>query len=358
MNAKPRNDHPRQTTNASSPGKRPHAFFLALALSILVALGQAAQAGEHVEETLEFTMSPESGTPGTYVWLNGTGFTSDTRVYFGGLALTHDRYSEESLGFTVPNQPPSTYKVEVETETERGSVCCFLIPEVNQATNDSEPKAEDTATDAGDQKLGSTDADCRESGINLQCNAFGTIKMPSQKNIKGEAVDIKTEITLDTNLQDRDARFVLFSVRNVTEDGENPVVIKVNGFSTPAGEIITTRVDESPNEVNLWVHVLDVPVGVPLTIDLTVGSTDRGAYLLETLVMPFDRGYAPIFDANGQEFSLYSYTLLGVNQETSANIADGGSGAMSRVPAPGVVPLLVLGAIGAVAAARSRGRSS
>lgn len=194
---------------------------------------------------------------------------------------------------------------------------------------------------------------CTEPEKNLQCTEFGTISMDSQRDIRGDPIDMSAVITLNTAYADQASRWLLFSVRNAEADGSNPVTIELVGFSTSFGDIVTTRVEHpSASELNLWVDTLDTPVGTPISIDLRVGSTERGAYRLETLVMAFDRGYAPIQDSSGNDASLFSFTLLGVNKETPGVGPDGASFMDGKkLPGFGVMPLLAILAAAAAAAA-------
>lgn len=199
------------------------------------------------------------------------------------------------------------------------------------------------------------DEPCREMDVNVQCSEFGTIRMASRTDVRGEPVQVDVNLTLDTAYQASGARWVLFSVRHTPESGQSPVILSLERFATPHGDIITTeREQNGPNEVNLWVHVMDVPVGVPVELSVKVGVVDRGAFSLEALVMAFDRGYEPIYGSDGEEASLFSFTLLGVNQETRAiqpgddrTFLDG-----KKTPALSL-PVLAL-ALVAVAAAVSR----
>lgn len=196
---------------------------------------------------------------------------------------------------------------------------------------------------------------CSEPGRNAQCTAFGNIAMDSQRDIRGSPIDVGVAIFLHTGYEDQGARWLLFSVRNVEQDGSNPVTVKLTKFASPHGDIVTTRVEDAKaNELNLWVDILDTPVGVPIDLGVRVGATERGAFTLEALVMAFDRGYAPIQDSSGNDASLFSFTLLGVNKETANVNSDGGSlldG--NKVPALGFVPLLAILA-GLVVVARRR----
>jgi hypothetical protein len=195
---------------------------------------------------------------------------------------------------------------------------------------------------------------CSEDGRNMQCTGFGRISMESQRDIRGDPIDVAAAITLDTAYADQGARWLLFSVRNVEADGSNPVTIELDHFTSPYGDIVTTRVDHATaNELDLWVDILDTPVGAPIDLAVHVGATERGAFRLETLVMAFDRGYEPLKDSAGNDASLFSFTLLGVNKETGAVNPDGGSLAEGKkLPALGAVPLLSAVALLAVLARR------
>ncbi len=200
---------------------------------------------------------------------------------------------------------------------------------------------------------------CTQAEKNMQCTEFGTISMDSQRDIRGEPIDITATITLDTAFADQGARWLLFSVSNVTEESGEPITITLKGFSTYYGAIVTTRVEHhSANMLNLWVDTLDTPVGTPISLDLKVGATERGAYRLEVLVMAFDRGYAPVQDAYGNDASLFSFTLLGVNKETKGGSGGAGAGGFldgNKVPGFGFIPALAaLMVAGALLLRRSR----
>jgi len=197
---------------------------------------------------------------------------------------------------------------------------------------------------------------CTEAGKNVQCTEFGAITMDSQRDIRGEAIDLTASIVLNTAYSDHAARWLLFSVRNVTDDGSNPVTITLVRFASNAGDIVTTRVEHpSANVLNLWVDTLDAPVGTPITLDMKIGSTDRGAYRLETLVMAFDRGYAPVVDSSGHDASLFSFTLLGVNKETAGVASDGGSLLDGhKMPGLEIVPIIAIVTAAAAIVARRR----
>lgn len=199
---------------------------------------------------------------------------------------------------------------------------------------------------------------CEEPGQNMQCNDFGEIAMDTQRDIRGSVIDASAVVTLETSYFDQEARWIMFSVRNVTDDGGSPVTIALTSFSTPSGDVVTTRVEHpSPNELNLWVDTLDAPVGTPITIALQVGSTERGAFQLETLVMAFDRGYSPIINESGEPASLFSSTLLGVNKETGA-VQSGGGSILDGHKLPGLEMVAVIAALAVVAAVVHRRRSN
>lgn len=197
--------------------------------------------------------------------------------------------------------------------------------------------------------------DCNVPGMNGQCTDFGSIAMESQRDIRGSAIDLTATFTLNTVYADQGARWLLVSVRNVEADGSDPVTIELVRFGSEYGDILTTRVEQpSAHELNLWVETLDTPTGTPITLDLKVGSTERGAFRLETLVMAFDRGYAPIKDSFGNDASLYASTLLGVNKESGAVAADQGS-LLKGNKVPGVeAGLLLAGLVGCALLARRR----
>lgn len=199
---------------------------------------------------------------------------------------------------------------------------------------------------------------CDSPGTNSQCNGFGSIRMISQVEIRGTPVDIEVSITLNTLFPERNARWILFSMRNLTSEGESPVMIGLRGFSTPHGDIAATRTEQTkPSELNLWVDVLDLPVNTPITLKATIGARERGAYVLEMLVMPFDRGYTPISDSSNAPQSLYSFTLLGVNKETNAVSGAGDKDSLLRgnkIPALGTGLVVAAVACAAFGLARRR----
>lgn len=201
---------------------------------------------------------------------------------------------------------------------------------------------------------GQSSEDCREDGVNVECNGFGRIQMPTTKDLKGEPVTLVAEITLKTSYEDRDTRWIMFSMRNVTADGDSPVTIDLEAFRTASGDVVTTRViQDEPSELNLWVDVLDLPVDEKITLQVDVGATERGAFAVETIVIPFDRGYEPIKDSHGEAVSLYSSTLLAVNGATSATTSTSGDGGSildgNKVPAAAAgLTALVLGSVAVV----------
>lgn len=197
---------------------------------------------------------------------------------------------------------------------------------------------------------------CSEPGKNVQCNRFGYISMESQRDIRGDPIDLQVHLELDTTFREYDARWIMISVRNVTSDLSNPVMIQYDGFETPHGKVITENVEQpGPHELAIWMHVLDTPVDVPMTLDLTIGAKERGAYRLETLVMAFDRGYEPVVLPSGEEANLFSFTLLGVNEETEAlKQVSNAKSRIEQLPAAGLAPALVLLGLLAVAAAGRR----
>lgn len=330
---------------------------LVLSITAFLSVGFAMTASAGHEDPTEAptidALDPGSGAPGTFVYIEGEGFSEDDQVTFGGYTVTFEYFDETRLGFEVPEGPLGEYQVGVENAAGTDTYCCFEINEENNTADNDTGRS----PGPGDQDVGSDvdEEECNEPRMNVECNAFGIIKMPSQEHIEGERIRIDVLVNLETNYVDQDARTILFSIRNVTDFEESPVTITLESFSSPDGEIFTERVEQnSPNELNIWVNTLDVPVGKDLTISVEVGVTERGAYNLETLVMPFDRGYEPMKDRSGEDVSLYSYTLLGVRDETGGLDSDGAIGSLKKTPAPGIV--FALAAIG-IAAAGIRRRS-
>jgi hypothetical protein len=194
-------------------------------------------------------------------------------------------------------------------------------------------------------------AACQESGHNVQCSELGTIRMDGVREIKGSPIQVATDVTLNSNFKEHGARWFLFSVRNVTSDGANPVLLAVDGFTADGAPITTSKVEQKPYESDFWVDVEDVPVGKAIHIAMTVGATEAGAFQLETLVMAFDRGYSPVTDSSGAMASLFSFTLLGVKDPTGSV----GAGPLSTgYKVPGVEVPALLGALGAALLLRRR----
>ncbi len=199
------------------------------------------------------------------------------------------------------------------------------------------------------------DPTCFEPGMNVQCNEFGSIMMENQRDIRGEPILINVTAILHTVHLDADARWIMFSVRHSPEDGSSPISIAPLSFTSPFGDIITSSVDQAtPSEVNFWVHVIDVPLDTPTTIEVLVGASERGAFRLEALVMAFDRAYEPIKGADGTDQSLFSFTLLGVNGETKRTATASTGEDKFRAPGPGAA--LTFGALLAIAALVTRRR--
>lgn len=184
---------------------------------------------------------------------------------------------------------------------------------------------------------------CREEGKNMQCNQFGTISMENQRDIKGTPITVDVETTIYDTYADQGARWILFSVRHEPRGDSSPVSLSLVGFKSAYGDVVTTRIErEVPNEINAWVHVVDVPTNTPITMSVKVGSTERGAFQLESLVMPFDRGYEPL-STQGEDLSLFAYTLLGVNGETGR--VGGGGSFIDGVRTPGLALPAIAGAL-------------
>jgi hypothetical protein len=144
--------------------------------------------------------------------------------------------------------------------------------------------------------------------------------MATEKYVSGDPVEVPIGITITHTFESQHARSFLFSVRNVSLGVDaSPVTILVTGFTSAGRDVPVTRAENrSGSEVDLWVDVLDIPVGDPMTITALAGSTQAGAFKLEALVMPFDKDYRPVYDSTGAQASLFSYTLLGVNKPTAA----------------------------------------
>lgn len=200
--------------------------------------------------------------------------------------------------------------------------------------------------------------DCEEQGYNVECNDFGAISMKTMRDVDGEPLTVTTTIQLDENYEDRDARWIMFSTRNHTQEGPSPVTIQLESFRTSSEDVLTSRISrDGPSELNLWVHVLDVPVDERITLETQVGVSERGAYALETIVIPFDRGYEPVKNASGETVSLFSSTLLAVNEPTGSTVSQEGSllDTGNKTPALGVAGVLAAVGLG-IAVVRRTGR--
>lgn len=213
-----------------------------------------------------------------------------------------------------------------------------------------------SAPAAGAQSSSSQSMSCEQEGKNTQCNDLGSIAMDTQREIRGEPIKVEIDATIDDTLAERGARYVMFSVRH--DGSDSPVSLSLEKFSTRQGTIFTERIDHDiPNEINIWAHVADIPEGEPIKIVLNVGASDRGAFRLETLVMPFDRGYEPVRGRGGAEVTLFSFTMLGVNKESSDVSKGASSSIVDRVRTPGLGSAALLsGLLAAAAVAARRGR--
>ncbi len=199
------------------------------------------------------------------------------------------------------------------------------------------------------------DDECKEAGYNMQCNQFGTIKMENQADIRGEAVPVTATLVVDQTYEQAGARWVLISIRHVPEgSGGSPISLSLTSVKSPFGNVYITSIDqEMPNEINVWVHVVDIPLGSPIEVKYMIGSSDRGAFRVETLAMPFDRGYEPITDARGNDLILYSFALVGVNKESGVVASTSGGSGGRGIPTVGL-PILGVGLLGAALLIRRR----
>lgn len=222
----------------------------------------------------------------------------------------------------------------------------MLLAPINVATASHEQPSEDTSSE-----------DCQEDGVNVECNDFGQIRMPTTKDVKGSPVTLAAEITIEKTYEDQEARWFMFSIRNITADGDSPVTIDLQGFNTSSGDVVVTRtIQDSPSELNLWVDVLDIPVGERITLEVEVGATERGAFAIETLVIPFDRGYEPIKNETGADVSLYSSTLLAVNDETTTTTTEDEGSILDGNKVPGAAAGITVVLLAAAAIATTSGR--
>ncbi|HEX2066890.1 MAG TPA: hypothetical protein VHI93_08775 [Candidatus Thermoplasmatota archaeon] len=226
----------------------------------------------------------------------------------------------------------------------------LLLAAPGAAAQDPDPGMGEDPAAAG---AGAASDPCVQPGKAVQCTGFGSIAMDSQRSIKGEPITLAASIWLNTNHADQGARWILFSVRNVTHDG-SPVAIALVRFATPSGDVVTTRIDqERPSQLDLWVDVLDLPVRAPITLEVQVGSGERGAYRLEALVLAFDRAYETI-RVDGAEASLFSSTLIGVNQETGKLENAGRDSLLQGKKTPGLALPALAAALGAALLLRRR----
>lgn len=189
--------------------------------------------------------------------------------------------------------------------------------------------------------------DCEQDGKNTECNDLGRIAMDTQREIRGEPIMVQVDATVDDTHSDMGARYVMFSVRHDPSGGSSPLSLSLEKFSTQEGAIFTERIDHDvPNEINIWAHVADIPEGEAIELVVKVGASDRGAFQLETLVMPFDRGYEPVRGDDGKEITMFSFTTLGVNEETPDVSSSGGS-FVDRFRTPGFTGVAALAALSA-----------
>lgn len=198
---------------------------------------------------------------------------------------------------------------------------------------------------------------CAEAGFNVQCSEFGSLKMENQRDIRGDPITMTITAQINQTYETSGARWVLFSVRHVPEGSSSPISLALSGFTSSFGNVYITSVEQDvPHEINVWVHVVDVPLGTPLALDVLVGASDRGAFRLEALAMPFDRGYEPIADVNGTDHILYSFSLIGVNKESSiVETSSGGPSGGRAIPMAGPMATLVaLAALAGVLRRRSQ----
>ena len=191
---------------------------------------------------------------------------------------------------------------------------------------------------------------CEQDGKNMQCNEFGTISMDTQREIRGEPIEVTVDAMVLDNHMEQGARYIMFSVRHDNAGHASPVSLELKKLSTRHGAIFTDRVDHDiPNEINVWAHVADVPENTPIQLVVGVGASDRGAFRLETLVMPFDRGYEGLRDRSGEEVTMFSFTMLGVNEETG-DVGGGDRSFVDKLRTPGFTGGAGLAALVVVAA--------
>lgn len=191
---------------------------------------------------------------------------------------------------------------------------------------------------------------CTTMGMTGQCNELGSITMASDVAINGEMQTISASIVVNNLYRDREVRQFLFSVRNVSVDGSSPVVVELVNFATSQGPVGVLRTENpGPNELNMWVDVLDVPVGTPIDLSVRVGATRQGGFKLETLAMPFDRAYKPIVGSDGRELSLFAFTFLSVDQPTAGGTGGTGLGSSLGRSLPGPDTAVAMAAVAGLA---------
>lgn len=200
---------------------------------------------------------------------------------------------------------------------------------------------------------------CAPSGMSGQCNELGSILMDFQRDIAGQPIDQNVRITIGHDYREV-ARSFLFSVRNLSQEGTpSPVSVALVSFATASGDVTVLKTEQpTPSQLDLWVDVLDVPVGDPIDLTVSVGARERGAFRLEALVMPFDRGYAPLTDAAGNSLNLFAFTVLGVNK-ASGEASSGNPGGLFKGSSvgkalPGPEAWVLAASVGLAALATSR----
>lgn len=156
---------------------------------------------------------------------------------------------------------------------------------------------------------------CDEAGYDIECNELGSVRMPSTQKIEGEPERITASIWLNSDMEEEDARWWMFKVDS--EHGHDVVHATVDAFATVDGPVITEREStDGPVEQEYFVDILDLPVQEEIRIEMTVGSTEVGAYEVEVQVIPFDRGYETLSDGEGGTYNLYSSTTLSITEAT------------------------------------------
>lgn len=189
-------------------------------------------------------------------------------------------------------------------------------------------------------------AACAPQGMSGECNELGRILMDFQREVQGAPIDVTVRTTI-TDAHREEARSFLFSVRNLTEGRTSPVSVGLVSFATAAGGVVVLKTEQpTPSQLDLWVDVLDVPVGEPIDLTVNVGVRDRGVYHLEALVMPFDRAYEPLPKAGGGDLNLFAFSQLLVNAPSGDAGGNGGlfRGSSVGKALPGPEPWLLAGA--------------